>query len=108
MLSHSHTLLLDGNPLDVMVDCSGSNLVVSLDYIHKPASTSQLRSHVDITVQPLQTYRMEDSKWVAGVLQFESGFYEGTLTKDFHAEALSGISNLLYTLKNLRKCGWEE
>ncbi len=100
--------MLDGNPLDVVVDCASSSLVVSLDCVHKPASTSQLRSHLGATVRPLQTYQMEDSKWVAGALRFEGGSYEGAVASDCDGDALSGLSSLLYTLENLRKCGGEE
>jgi tRNA (guanine-N(7)-)-methyltransferase subunit TRM82 len=106
-LSHFQTLLLTGNPLDLLVDCSCTKLVVSLDTIHEPGTTSKLRTNLDSTMQRLLVFEMKDgSKWTNDCLQFTEPAPEGPC-RDLPGK-YGDVSGLFYSLGNLRKCGGEE
>jgi tRNA (guanine-N(7)-)-methyltransferase subunit TRM82 len=108
-LSHLQTLLLNGNPLDLLVDCSYTKLVVSLDTIHEPGTTSKLRTNLDSTVRRLLVFGMKDgSKWTKECLQFTEPAPEEESPGEGLPGKYGGLSSLFYSLRNLRKCGGEK
>jgi hypothetical protein len=101
------TLRLEGNPLDVVVDSTATNLIVSIDYAHEAGSTSRLRSKVDAAIQPLQVFRIIDSEWIKSLLRFDFQSERGTIVEGREASGRD-LSDLFYPLENLRKIGGEE
>jgi hypothetical protein len=102
---HSQTLGLNGNPLAVEADGVGK-LIVSVDCLHKPASTKLIRSGSDL-VRALQRFEIKNSEWVREEKDFD---FEGSI--DIVGNVLGSgydrISGILYGLENLRKRGGED
>lgn len=93
--------------MDVVIDDSTS-IIVSIDSIHEPGSASQRRADLDATVHPLQVFQMKDSDVVRSPSQFKFKYeLEATVDKD-EKTGRRNISDLLYSLQNLRKIGGEE
>ena len=100
--------MLEGNPLDMVVDGSMNSLIVSLDCAHEPGSTSQPRRYLNAAMQLLQRFSMKDSKWVGGGLRFKTRSHEGVIAGEDDNDDLGSLSSLLYNLETLRKRGGEE
>ena len=109
-LEYIQTLELSGNALSVVVDSSpredqsnpSNRLLVSIDTIHKPGSTTEEREDTGKDLNPIQSYKFQEGKLVQ-----DDTFQLDTAVLD-HAEmsgnGVSGrLTNLLYNLENLRK-----
>jgi tRNA (guanine-N(7)-)-methyltransferase subunit TRM82 len=101
-LVHIQTLALDGNALDIATDSLSGNLIVSIDTIHTPGSTTELRNNEN-AVQALQTFQFKESAWGTSNLTFDTPDADAT-----QKEAYGTLSGVLYNLENLRKRGGEE
>lgn len=96
-LEYIQTIRLPGNALAVEVNISTaeSSLVVSVDNIHKPGSTTERRGDTDDTVKSLHSYRFQGRELAAA-----STFAVAPEDEELGSARLS---NLLYSLENLRK-----
>ncbi|KAE9381762.1 tRNA methyltransferas-like protein [Stipitochalara longipes BDJ] len=109
-LEYIQTMKLSGNALAVVVDTSISNdqsdsskrLLVSIDTIHTPGSTTKERENAGTSLNPLQSYKFKDGRLVQ-----DESFQLGIAGRDDGEVSGSGASgrltNLLYSLENLRK-----
>jgi tRNA (guanine-N(7)-)-methyltransferase subunit TRM82 len=104
------TLNLSGNALAVVVGASTTKdqsespnrLLVSVDTVHKPGSTTEIREHADKSLNPLQSYIFQEGQLV------QDGTFQLALADQGDGEGRrSGVPgqliNLLYNLENLRK-----
>jgi len=103
-LLHFQTIPLHGNALSLVIvpeENHGVSLIVSIDSIHKPGSTSELRGETDAEANPLQNFVLEDKKFV----ELEQVKYVGNQeAMVFGEDGNRGqLSSLLYGLGNLRK-----
>jgi tRNA (guanine-N(7)-)-methyltransferase subunit TRM82 len=90
---------LQGNALAVAAHTSAAgssnNIVVSVDSITKPGSTTERRTDTEEAVEPLRLYRFEGHQLVAAsTFEMAGADDEGTSVKPM---------NFLYNLDNLRK-----
>jgi tRNA (guanine-N(7)-)-methyltransferase subunit TRM82 len=109
-LEYIQTLKLAGNALSVVVDLlprkpqsdTSNRLLVSIDSIHKPGSTTEKREDADGNLNPLQSYQFQEGKLILdGTFQLatadpDEGEASGSV-------ASGRLTNLLYSLENLRK-----
>jgi len=102
-LSHYQTLILDGNPLAVNTDDSSDILIVSVDSVHTPGSTTQIRSDGRKAVEPLQVMQLAGDKWSGSAFHFKQWS-----AVDAGGHGRESWSGLLYNLGNLRKRAGEE
>lgn len=95
------TLPLSGNALalSLVAKPNTSGLIISIDTIHVPGSTSKLRTDSTETLKALQSFEFQDGQLVEGGVAFARS--EGADEKD--AGVLGRLGNLLYGLENLRK-----
>ncbi|KAH6709550.1 guanine-N(7)--methyltransferase subunit trm82 [Leptodontidium sp. MPI-SDFR-AT-0119] len=96
-LEHSQTLPLSGNALAVTV--LPSILIVSIDTIHSPGSTSELRSNTNERSNCLHSFEFQNGMLVGGGVAFAEGEEGG----EGEVGAVGRLGNLLYGLENLRK-----
>jgi tRNA (guanine-N(7)-)-methyltransferase subunit TRM82 len=79
-----------------------NRLLVSVDNLHKPGSTTEQRDDTDKELNQLQSYKFQE-----GMLVRDRAFCLATGGQEGAAEGRSGASgrhtNLLYNLENLRK-----
>jgi tRNA (guanine-N(7)-)-methyltransferase subunit TRM82 len=96
-LKHIQTLRVPGNALAVATckSASESNVVVSVDCIHKPGSTTERRQGIEEAAEPLQLYKFQDHELVAA-----STFMLADGDDEYQSVRLT---NLLYNLEYLRK-----
>ena len=107
-LSHQQTLMLEGNPLDLIADSSTGSVILSIDCVYRPGSMSEIRITQDSAVNPLQNFELMASELVRKPNQFN---YESSTEEDMSKLAkddFKGLSSLLYNLEILRKRGSEE
>ncbi|KAG4432211.1 hypothetical protein IFR05_012310 [Cadophora sp. M221] len=96
-LEHNQTLSLPGNALAITV--LPSKLIVSIDTIHSPGSTNELRSNTADRFNCLNSFEFQDGMLVGGGVVFT----EGEVESDGEVGAVGRLGNLLYGLENLRK-----
>ena len=82
--------------LDIAVEAAGG-LVLSVDTIHKLASTTQKKDAVTESVTSLHKFIFESRKLVPSTIKFEVA-KAGDEMND-----AGRLTNLLYSLENLRK-----
>ena len=90
---------LSGNAL-AMAAVGKNGLVVSLDTVHAPGSTSEVRREEPLPVMPLEAFELGDRKVATSALRFKPQEASGTDAAKW--------SSLLYSLGNLRKRAGEE
>lgn len=90
---------LSGNAL-AMAAVGTSGLVISVDTVHAPGSTSAVRREEPLPVMPLEAFEVGDRKIATSALRFKPQEASGTDAAKW--------SNLLYSLGNLRKRAGEE
>lgn len=110
-LIYKQSLPLKGNPLGIAIYESTASIVVSIDNIHKPCSTTFLRDNPTDSEVLLQCFSLRDdsgsslwegnAKWVQPIEHINR---QGS----FNASSLGEISSLLYTVENLRKRGTDD
>ncbi|KAH7417023.1 guanine-N(7)--methyltransferase subunit trm82 [Cadophora sp. MPI-SDFR-AT-0126] len=98
-LTHLQTLPLQGNALAVSPITATSKFIVSIDTIHKPGSTSEVRTDDLEDLKSLQTFEFQDDILVESALAFERS--EGG--EEEQVGDSGRLGNLLYGLENLRK-----
>ncbi|KAH7364496.1 guanine-N(7)--methyltransferase subunit trm82 [Rhexocercosporidium sp. MPI-PUGE-AT-0058] len=96
-LSHNQTLPLSGNALAITL--LASKLIVSVDTIHSPGSTSETRSNTTDSFASLQSFEFRDGKLLGGGVAFA----RGEVGEEEEVSDLRRLGNLLYGLENLRK-----
>jgi tRNA (guanine-N(7)-)-methyltransferase subunit TRM82 len=85
------------------IEIGGHNrILVSIDTIHKPGSTTEKRGDAVGKPNPLQSYQFHDKELVHDVA------FQVALADQIEEEASGGgaigrVTNLLYNLENLRK-----
>lgn len=104
------TVKLSGNALAVVINPlagsdqsdSSTQLIVSVDTFHKPGSTTEEWKDADKNTYPLQRYKFQDGKLIQeGVFQVPTPVRD---EGDASGSGASGrLTNLLYSLENLRK-----
>lgn len=96
-LKYMQTVRLPGNALAVAVSISttDSGLVVSVDSIHKPISTTERRVETEDAVEPLHLYKFHGRELVAGAVF-------SVAARDEEPNS-ARLTNLLYNLEKLRK-----
>ncbi|KAK0118877.1 tRNA (guanine-N(7)-)-methyltransferase non-catalytic subunit trm82 [Cadophora gregata f. sp. sojae] len=96
-LEYLQTLALPGNVLALSL--TSSRLIVSIDTIHKPGSTNELRTETTENLNVLQTFEFstQELMLVEGALAFAK------IEEDWKLDAVGRLGNLLYGLENLRK-----
>jgi tRNA (guanine-N(7)-)-methyltransferase subunit TRM82 len=104
------TVKLSGNALAVVINTSAESyqsdtstkLVVSVDTVHKPGSITEEWKDADKDTYPLQSYKFQDGKLIqAGAFQVPT-----PVRDEGDASGIGGsgrLTNLLYSLENLRK-----
>jgi hypothetical protein len=92
----------------VVVDSSMESMIVSIDCVHRPGSTTQLRRLQDVDVTPLHVFRYSELQWVSTAFQFEYYDKKGDAYRKCSEMDVGSLSSMLYTLENLRKHGGEE
>lgn len=95
-LQHIQRLQLPGNVLSF--DSSPESVIVSVDTIHTPFSTSVLRNAAVENINPLQAFKFEDQRLIPAA-PFETSEQQVEMTE----VAAGRWGNLLYGLENLRK-----
>ena len=96
-LHHLHTLKLLGNALTIVTDVAGG-LILSIDSIHKPGSTTDCRENIADGVDSLQKFLFQGRELVPSSIKFK------VVKEDDEMKRMAGrLSNLLYNLENLRK-----
>jgi tRNA (guanine-N(7)-)-methyltransferase subunit TRM82 len=92
---------LPGNALAVAADFSNPqcSIIVSVDSIHKPGSTTSCRSEAGDVLNPLYSFKFQGHE-----LHEASTF---KLADDDESQS-AALTNLLYPLENLRKRDGEE
>jgi tRNA (guanine-N(7)-)-methyltransferase subunit TRM82 len=103
-LSHYQTLTLDGNPLAMDTNDSTKTLIVSIDSVCKPGSTSQIRSEGGKAVEPLQAIQLAGGRWSGSAFHFKPS----SAVVDVGGQGRESWPGLLYNLGNLRKRAGEE
>jgi tRNA (guanine-N(7)-)-methyltransferase subunit TRM82 len=96
-LQHIQTLQLPGNALALAVAAKSSetSIVVSVDNVHNPTSTTERRPDTGEDVEPLLLYKFQGHHLgAASTFKLGDGHEEIQSTK---------LTNLLYGLENLRK-----
>lgn len=73
-----------------------TGLIVSVDNIHKPGSTSKQREAEAVATSPLQSYTFKEGKLTEGGVTLSS-------VAKSEEGAVERLGNLLYNLENLRK-----
>ncbi|PMD31145.1 hypothetical protein L207DRAFT_591614 [Hyaloscypha variabilis F] len=109
-LEYIQTLKISGNALAVIVDTTSrrgqthpsNQLIVSIDTFHKPGSTTEEREEAGTILNPLHSYKFKEGKLV----QNES--FQPAIAAPEDGEASTSVAsgrltNLLYSLENLRK-----
>ncbi|KAL2064822.1 hypothetical protein VTL71DRAFT_3962 [Oculimacula yallundae] len=96
-LEYMQTLQLSGNALSLVTSPFG--ILVSIDTVHTPGSTSEVRTESIETIQALESYVFQEGKLVSGGVTFVSAAGLG----EVEAGAVGRLGNLLYGLENLRK-----
>ncbi|QSZ29918.1 hypothetical protein DSL72_004436 [Monilinia vaccinii-corymbosi] len=108
-LTHTQTLQLPGNALSCTLNdptpLSQFSLIISIDNVHEPGSTTTVKAINSPTSAPLQFFKYENGQFTtvepAGfVSQDSEGFLE--------EEKKSKLGALLYNIGSLRKMGDEE
>jgi len=108
-LTHSQTIPLGGNPLDLLVVGPGKHLIVSTDYVHEAGSTTRIKESLDMNAESLRMLRLEGSAWFERVISFQTPRDDSASNRASSFECMSlGLSNKLYNLETLRKRGPEE
>ena len=82
--------------LDVAVEAAGG-LFLSVDTVHKLASTTQTKDAATENVTPLHKFIFERRKLVPSAIKFE------VAKSDDGMKDAGRLTNLLYSLENLRK-----
>jgi tRNA (guanine-N(7)-)-methyltransferase subunit TRM82 len=109
-LEYVQTLKLPGNALAVVVDTStkpnhsvkSNRLLVSVDTIHVPGSTTQGRGEIDRNLNSLQSYEFREGQLIQDE-KFKLDIAYPDDRDDSRIGASLGLSNLLYNLENMRK-----
>jgi tRNA (guanine-N(7)-)-methyltransferase subunit TRM82 len=104
----SQTLPMAGNVLDVLADIPRkqaralNRIIVSVDTIHRPGSTTECRGSTEERLERLQIFEIQDGKLmeVKDFMFAEAEEHEGSVSLN---GAEGRLTNLLYNLENLRK-----
>ncbi|KAF4625905.1 hypothetical protein G7Y89_g12261 [Cudoniella acicularis] len=108
-LQYKQTLNLPGNALSVVTNLVASEtavplnkLIVSIDNVFKPGSTSEVRTLGDETATPLLSFHFGNGLWVPETV------FEKSIAKDIENRQAGNVNivalkNLLYGIENLRK-----
>ncbi len=100
-LKHLQTLHLSGNVLafvSTAVDgADASSLIISIDTVHKPGSTTEQKEDETGISTPLLSYKFHEGQLAEGGPTFSSAEDEVDISAAAH------LGNLLYNLENLRK-----
>ncbi|CZR50589.1 related to tRNA (guanine-N(7)-)-methyltransferase subunit trm82 [Phialocephala subalpina] len=108
LLQDPQIVELPGNPLAVLTDIpllsegSTGDIVVSIDTVHLPGSTTVLRSEPSGTEKCLMIFH----HWDVGLVPSDAAYTEPVEDDDSvlrSGEGIGWLSNLLYNLENLRK-----
>ncbi|KAJ5170169.1 uncharacterized protein N7500_002952 [Penicillium coprophilum] len=103
MITHQDTLQLSGNVLDVVGIDSRGSILVAVDTLREPNSTSAWKSS---SQPPLETFRLSSGKWTPAedsvVTQINS---EGTssIPTTLEQKQQKELNDSMYSLGNLRK-----
>lgn len=105
-LKYESTLRLAGNALAVVCDVPMNletsdtvrGLIVSIDTIHKPGSTTEPRCSTDNSINALQCCVFQDPDFI----QYEK-FESSDQAEAVEFGTAGRLANLLYNLENLRK-----
>ncbi|KAF8863476.1 hypothetical protein BDZ45DRAFT_738447 [Acephala macrosclerotiorum] len=108
VLQEPQIVELPGNPLAVITDIpllsegSTGDIIVSIDTIHQPGSITKLRSETSEAEKRLMIFH----HWDVGLVPSDAA-YKGPAEEDENlvqsGEKIGRLSNLLYSLENLRK-----
>lgn len=108
-LEYIQTLKLSGNALSVVIDTSrnhqsntSNRLLVSIDTIHKPGSTSEAKDDADKNLNPLQLYQFQEGRLIQDG-KFQLAAADQDESEGSRSSASGRLTNLLYSLENLRK-----
>ena len=101
MLEHTQTVELPGNALSVISINSDNHrsIVVSVDCIHKSGSTTEHRDSQGQSINPLHSYAFQSLRLIP-TSTFE---VVDDPEKLDNGDAMGRLTNLLYSLENLRK-----
>lgn len=110
-LKLTQVLALTGNPLSLVPeiqkpDSTSDRVIVSVDNIHKPGSTTELRDSNEEAVSPFQAFVYEDP--ANEILRPDSFTIVAVEGESMTESVVGGLKNLLYSLENLRKRDGEE
>lgn len=83
-------------------------MIVSIDCVHRPGLTTQVRARQDVSVKPLHIVKISEQKWVSMPLQFDYNDKNEADFRGWKEDDFGGSSSVLYTLENMRKRGGEE
>ncbi|KAI9794181.1 MAG: tRNA (guanine-N(7)-)-methyltransferase non-catalytic subunit trm82 [Peltula sp. TS41687] len=111
-LTYDQSLPLKGNPLGTAIYESLASIVVSIDNVHKPCSTTQTRDSSTNSDVLLQCFSLkgdnndshvweENAKWVQPIEHINS---QGS----FETSSLDEMGGLLYSVESFRKRGMED
>ncbi|KAL4792967.1 hypothetical protein BDV19DRAFT_367395 [Aspergillus venezuelensis] len=112
-LTAQNPLTASANILDVQFP-SPSSILVSLDTLHTPSSSTEWVSAPSNSTQYLQAFQLKDGKWEAVTSPLvDTVAQAGTESISFKDEkeekrVKSQLTNGLYGLENLRKKMWDE
>lgn len=102
-LQYLETLSSPGNVLGVAVDTSSEDgitrLILSIDTIHIPGTTTKLRENTDV-VYPLQRFSYTNGSWNSDLNFQVMERYETDLEDK---NGLNRLKEILYNLESLRK-----
>ena len=112
LLTYSQTLSLQGNALDVTMMAKESFLIVSIDNVHRPWSTIDIREPSPDLAGLVQCFHLENKVGVPiwrgdeDIPWLEKVRHEGSFEMS-EETAYHSLNDLLYKTEKLRKRNWE-
>lgn len=104
--SEVEVLPLAGNPLDVVVKQDGKHLLVAVDNIHEPGTTTELR-HTSTSTPRIQCIDVQRRQEIPSEATEILNAY-GDSNTEVAIENVKGLRSTLYGVETLRKRGGEE
>jgi tRNA (guanine-N(7)-)-methyltransferase subunit TRM82 len=100
-LEFAQTFQLGGNALAVVTDMNTTEVIASVDKIHKPGSTTEQRENANAPEDVIQVLEFEGGNLVQSNKVF-AVLTQGDSIPEYNTSA-GKFTNLLYNIENLRK-----